>query len=195
MAKFHLYIAPGNNLSKKPNSKIPHHSRTVRGHLRTSHSFNFTKLDGPSKIERCISFGEECMSENLGLPVAPRSISLGAHDQGSLTLVQGHHEKSGNSSCVSFWEECMLGCCGSAYCKWTVPVFHDTLNSLTHPHTYLIINLPPQNVPIIPRSWLTIGPWLKKCSGEGLQTPMALFLSQLISNILFVRQMCFITVS
>ena len=29
------------------------------------------------------------------LPVAQRSISLGANDPGSLTLVQGHHEKSG----------------------------------------------------------------------------------------------------
>ena len=40
------------------------------------------------------------------LPVTPRSISLGGHDLGSLTLVQGHHKNSGNLSCVSFGEEC-----------------------------------------------------------------------------------------
>ncbi len=28
-------------------------------------------------------------------------------DLGSLTLVQGHHKKSGNLSCVSFGEECI----------------------------------------------------------------------------------------
>ena len=42
------------------------------------------------------------------LPVTPRSISLGGHDLRSLTLVQGHCKKSGNQSCVSFGEECIL---------------------------------------------------------------------------------------
>ncbi len=54
-------------ICQKPHSKIPHRSRTVRGHLSTSHSCNFTKLDASSEIERCLSFWEECMSENLGL--------------------------------------------------------------------------------------------------------------------------------
>ncbi len=54
----------------------------------------------------CLSFGEECRSVNFGPNVTPKSISLGGHVSGSLTLVQGHHEKSGNQSCVSFGEEC-----------------------------------------------------------------------------------------
>ncbi len=54
-------------ICQKPHSKIPHHSRTVRGHLSTSHCWNFTKLVASSKLERCLSFWEECMSENLGL--------------------------------------------------------------------------------------------------------------------------------
>ncbi len=56
-------------ICQKPHSKIPHHSRTVRGHLSTSHCWNFTKLVASSKLERCLSFWEECMSENLGYPL------------------------------------------------------------------------------------------------------------------------------
>ena len=52
-------------ICQKPHSQIPYHSRTVRGDLSTSHSCNFTKLDASSKTERCLSFWEECMSENL----------------------------------------------------------------------------------------------------------------------------------
>ena len=39
--------------------------------------------------------------------IGPNVISLGGHNLGSLTLVQGHHKKSGNLSCVSFGEECI----------------------------------------------------------------------------------------
>ena len=54
-------------ICQKPYSKFPHRSCTVRGHVSTSHSCNFTKLDASSEIERCLSFWEECMSENVGV--------------------------------------------------------------------------------------------------------------------------------
>ena len=38
----------------------------------------------------------------------PNVIFLSEHDLGSLILVQGHHKKSGNQSCVSFGEKCRL---------------------------------------------------------------------------------------
>ncbi len=61
---FTMLLVP---ICQRPHSKIPHHSRTVIRHLSTSHCQNFTKLDASSKFESCLSFWEECMSENLGL--------------------------------------------------------------------------------------------------------------------------------
>ncbi len=56
------------------------------------------------------TFWEQCRSIKFGpnviFTMLLGPISLGGHDPGSLTLVQGHPKKSGNWSCVSFGEEC-----------------------------------------------------------------------------------------
>ena len=54
-------------ICRKPHLKIPHRSRTVIKHLSASHHWNFTRLDASRQFESCLSFLEECMSENLGL--------------------------------------------------------------------------------------------------------------------------------
>ncbi len=59
---FTMFLVP---ICQKPNSKISHHSCTVARHLSTRHRWNFTKLDASYKFESCLSFYEECMSENL----------------------------------------------------------------------------------------------------------------------------------
>ena len=52
-----------------------------------------------------------CQKPHSKIPHRSRTvISLGGHDLGSLTLVQGHHKKSGNESCVSFGEVCICEC-------------------------------------------------------------------------------------
>ncbi len=46
---------------------------------------------------------------------SPRSISLGGHDPGSLTLVQGHHKNPEIK--VSFGKECMSDCHSAVFVK------------------------------------------------------------------------------
>ncbi len=54
-------------ICKKPHTKIPYRYRTVIRHLRASHRWNFTNLDASRQFESCLSFLEECMSQNLEL--------------------------------------------------------------------------------------------------------------------------------
>ena len=72
--------------------------------LSCDHSVSIVSFQLSVSVEHfwsCLSFGEECRSVHFGpnvistmLLVTPRSISLGEHDPGSLTLVHGHHGKT-----------------------------------------------------------------------------------------------------
>ncbi len=72
-----------------------HFSQRLEGGNSSQIAWLVVLHSSPKKTQlfwSCLSFGEECRSVNFG----PNFISLGAHDLGSLTLVQGHLEKSGN---------------------------------------------------------------------------------------------------
>ncbi len=67
--------------------------------------------------EGCISFGEECISENLTsciiyimllLRTWQKPLSHNWHDPGSASVTQGQQEKWMDYTCVSFGEECSL---------------------------------------------------------------------------------------